>query len=111
MWRIARNSNGCHGMSCLIYSRDEPTIRKLCEVARIKLIEEMADSHPQYVDMHGYREEEVDEVLDDILDMVRSEFRKGNSLIQARRMANNTYCVVKIMTGKGRHSKCTRNYT
>ena len=66
----------------------------------------MAESHPQYVDLHGYREEEIDEIMAEIRDMIRSEVRQGNSKIQTKRVGASTYCIVKFMTGKGRHSKC-----
>ena len=55
----------------LSFSRDDGRIKNLCEAARIKLMEEMAESHPQYVDLHGFREEEVDEVMGDIMEMVK----------------------------------------
>lgn len=41
-------------------------------MGREKLIDEMADSHPQYVDLHGYREEEVDDTLNEIRKMLIS---------------------------------------
>ena len=69
----------------------------------------MRETDPQYVDLHGYREEEIEDVFDDISIMITTEFTRGNSKIATRRVGNNVFCVVKAMTGKGRHSKCNKN--
>lgn len=45
---------------------DDPRINKLCEVARFKTIEQMASNNPQFIDLHGYREEEIDELFYEI---------------------------------------------
>jgi hypothetical protein len=34
----------------------------------------MARNNPLYVDMHGYREEEIDPLLDTITNMLREQF-------------------------------------
>ena len=31
----------------------------------------MADSHPQNLDLHGYREEEIDDLFNEISDMIK----------------------------------------
>jgi hypothetical protein len=37
----------------------------------------MMRANPLYVDLHGYREEEIDPLLQRISDMIRSEFHNG----------------------------------
>ena len=48
-------------------SRDDPTIEKLSSIAKYKLVQEMAEYHPQSLDLHGYREEEIDDLFNEIL--------------------------------------------
>jgi hypothetical protein len=44
----------------------------------------MIRGNPLYVDLHGYREEEIDPLLHRISDMIRSEFHNGTlPLMQA----------------------------
>lgn len=42
--------------------------------SRVLLVKQMSIKDPQYVDLHGYREEEVEPLLDSIIDMIREEF-------------------------------------
>jgi hypothetical protein len=39
----------------------------------------MARTNPLYVDLHGYREEEIDPLLDTITDMLREQFEDSTS--------------------------------
>jgi len=38
--------------------------------ARVKTIQAMAKNDPHYVDLHGYREEEIDDLLEAITRMI-----------------------------------------
>jgi len=38
--------------------------------ARIKTVQIMAKTDPHYVDLHGYREEEIDDLLEAITRMI-----------------------------------------
>lgn len=54
-----------------------PLIRKLSHAARLLQVDQMMRANPLYVDLHGYREEEIDPLLQRISDMIRSEFHNG----------------------------------
>lgn len=45
----------------------------------------MSKKDPNYIDLHGYREEEIDSLFDSITDMVRDEY--SNSKNKARQEA------------------------
>jgi hypothetical protein len=66
----------------------------------------MRDEHPQFIDLHGYRKEEVDDLFDGIRAMILSEFKKGNSKLETTKIGSTIFCSLKAMTGKGLHSKC-----
>ena len=66
----------------------------------------MSETHPQYLDLHGYREEEIDPMLFEVEKMIIREFKKGNSKIHTRKVGVDVYCIVNMVTGKGLHSKC-----
>lgn len=44
--------------------------------SRLKEVEQMQRTNPLYVDMHGYREEEVEPLLECISEMLREEYEK-----------------------------------
>jgi hypothetical protein len=46
----------------------------------VKEVEQMLKKDPNYIDLHGYREEEIDSLFDSITDMVRDEYSKSNNL-------------------------------
>lgn len=51
-----------------------PLIRKLAQASRLKEVEQMIRGNPLYVDLHGYREEEIDPLLDTIMHMLREQY-------------------------------------
>ncbi len=46
-------------------------IRKLAQASRLKEVEKMARNDPNYIDVHGYRDEETEPLLDTVTDMLR----------------------------------------
>lgn len=63
-------------------------------------------TNPNYVDLHGYREEEVVPILEGMVAMIRENFGRGNERVKYRTAGGRTEATVQIMTGKGRHSHC-----
>ena len=41
---------------------------------------QLAKTDPTYVDLHGYREEEVESVLESVSEMLREQFSRGSTL-------------------------------
>lgn len=58
-------------------STNEPLIRKLSKASRVLTIQNMIKRDPLYVDLHGYREEEVDDLMDSIARMVNEQANMG----------------------------------
>ena len=56
-----------------------PLIRKLAQASRLKEVEQMLRGNPLYIDLHGYREEEIDPLFDSIMHMLREQFDRRNS--------------------------------
>jgi hypothetical protein len=51
----------------------------LAQAARLKEVEQMIRGNPLYVDLHGYREEEIEPLLETIRDMLREQFDRRTS--------------------------------
>jgi hypothetical protein len=58
----------------------EPLIHKLSQASRIKTVQFMRSSNPLYVDLHGWREEEISELFDSIARMVAEEADLGTAI-------------------------------
>lgn len=86
-----------------------PLIRKLSHAARLLQVDQMMRANPLYVDLHGYREEEIDPLLQRISDMIRSEFHNGSDKIRPKRVKGQASACLTVMTGKGIHSKGNRS--
>lgn len=63
-------------------------------------------TNPHYVDLHGYREEEVSLLLQGMVAAFRENFDRGNEKIKYRSFGGRTEGIMQIMTGKGKHSQC-----
>ncbi len=46
----------------------------------MKEVEQMLKKDPSYIDLHGYREEEIDSLFDIITDMLRDEHSNSKDL-------------------------------
>ncbi len=64
--------------------------------------------NPHYVDLHGYRSDEVAPIMEGMIASIRQEFDRGNERIKFRTVGGRTEATVQIMTGKGRHSHCNK---
>ena len=54
------------------------------------MIEETMRTNPNYVDLHGYREEEVAPILEGIVASIRENFDRGNERVKYRTAGNKT---------------------
>jgi hypothetical protein len=79
-------------------------IRKLSKASRVLLIEQSMIGNPHYIDLHGYRQEEVHPILESMVASMRDNFERGNERIKYRSVGGKVEAVLQVMTGKGRHS-------
>ena len=61
---------------------------------------------PNFVDLHGHREQEVDAILQGLVASIKYEFNQGNDKVKIKMIQGRTETVLKVLTGKGRHSLC-----
>ena len=65
----------------------------------------MTKANPLYIDLHGYRQEEIFPLLSRISDMIVDEFDRGNDKIRLWRVKGKQTACLTVMTGKGLHSQ------
>lgn len=82
-----------------------PIIAKLSQASRLILVERMAKTNPLYIDLHGYRQEEIFPLLSRIADMIVDEFGQGNEKIRLKKIKGRQTACLVVMTGKGLHSQ------
>lgn len=68
----------------------------------------MRRQNPLYIDLHGYREEEIDPLMDTIASMLREEYGR-NEKVRVKKVKGRLAALLTVMTGKGIHSKQNRS--
>lgn len=87
-------------------SSNPALIGKLSKASRVKLIEETMRFNPNYIDLHGYRQDEIGPIMESMIASIRENFDRGNEKVKSKTINGRAYALVQIMTGKGRHSQC-----
>lgn len=90
-------------------SEKTPLIKRLAQASRVKEVEQMLKKDPSYIDLHGYREEEIDSLFDSITDMVRDEYSKRSDKVKTKKVKGRLSVCLTAVTGKGLHSKGNRS--